>query len=109
MFLIVVLNELRVVFSFRVHLIFLVVELELSYDKILLYNAIQIRIKTRTWHLLGNQAFQWRHIGRNIEVHSFEDLIPCTDERFDETWLKSSLTICYYEKVQQLAGTCENR
>ena len=39
--------------------------------------------------------------GRNIEGHNIEDKIHCTAPKLAETWLKSSLAICHYVKVQQ--------
>ena len=47
--------------------------------------------------------------GRNIEGHNIEDKIHCTAPKLAETWLKSSLDICHYVKVQQLDVTCETR
>ena len=40
--------------------------------------------------------------GRNIEGHNIEDKIHCSAPKLAETWLKSSLAICHYVKVQQL-------
>jgi hypothetical protein len=39
---------------------------------------------------------------RNIEGHNIEDNIHCTVSQLDETWLKYSLAIYDYVKVQQL-------
>ena len=39
---------------------------------------------------------------RDIEGHNIEDKIHCTVSKLDETWLKSSLAIYHYVKVQQL-------
>jgi hypothetical protein len=44
----------------------------------------------------------WCHISRNIEGHNIEDKIHCTVSKLDETWLKYSLAIYHYVKVQQL-------
>jgi hypothetical protein len=52
---------------------------------------------------------QWRHISRNIEGHNIEDKKHCTVSKLDETWLKSSLAIYHYVKVQQLDDICEIR
>jgi hypothetical protein len=48
-------------------------------------------------------------IWRNIEGHNIEDKIHCTASKLDETWLKSSLAIDHYVKVQQLHDICETR
>jgi hypothetical protein len=50
------------------------------------------------------EPLKWRHIGRNIE-----DKIHCTARKLAETWLKSSLAIFHYVKVQQLDVICETR
>jgi hypothetical protein len=55
------------------------------------------------------ELLKWRHIRRNIEGHNIEDKIHCTAPKLAETWLKSSLAICYYVKVQQLDVICETR
>jgi hypothetical protein len=61
-------------------------------------------MKTKKWHLL-----KWRHIGRNIEGRNIENKIHCTASKLAETWVKSSLAICHYVKVQQLDVICETR
>jgi hypothetical protein len=55
------------------------------------------------------EPLKWRHIGRNIEGHNIEDKIHYTASKPAETWLKSSLAICHYVKVQQLDVICETR
>ena len=50
----------------------------------------------------GIEMEHWRHISRNIEGHNIEDKIHCTVSKLDETWLKYSLAIYHYVKVQQL-------
>jgi hypothetical protein len=55
------------------------------------------------------ELLKWRHIGRDIEGHNVEDKILCTASKLGETWLKSSLAICHYVKVQQLDVICETR
>jgi hypothetical protein len=66
--------------------------------------------KTKKWHLSGREAVsQWRHISRNIEGHNIEDKIHCTVSKLDETWLKYSLALYDYVKVQQLDDICEIR
>jgi hypothetical protein len=57
----------------------------------------------------SGEPLQWRHISRNIEGHYIEDKIHCTVSKLDETWLKSSLAIYHYVKVQQLDDICETR
>jgi hypothetical protein len=57
----------------------------------------------------SGEPLQWRHILRNIEGHNIEDKIHCTVSKLDETWLKSSLAIYHYVKVQQLDDICEIR
>jgi hypothetical protein len=47
--------------------------------------------------------------GRNIEGHNIEDKMHCTAPKLTETWLKSSLAIYHYVKVQQLDDLCETR
>jgi hypothetical protein len=46
---------------------------------------------------------------RNIERHNIEDKIHYTASKLDETWLKSSLAIYHYAKVQQQDDICETR
>jgi hypothetical protein len=48
-------------------------------------------------------------IWRNIEGHNIEGKIHCTVSKLDETWLKYSLAIYHYVKVQQLDDICETR
>jgi hypothetical protein len=57
----------------------------------------------------SGEALQWRHISRNIEGHNIEDKIHCTVSKLDETWLKSSLAIYNYAKVQQPDDIHETR
>jgi hypothetical protein len=57
----------------------------------------------------SGEPLQRRHISRNIEGHIIEDKIHCTVSKLDETWLKSSLAICPYVKVQQPDDICETR
>jgi hypothetical protein len=52
----------------------------------------------------SGDPLQWRHISRNIE-----EKIHCTVSKLDETWLKSSLAVYHYVKVQQLDDICETR
>jgi hypothetical protein len=44
-----------------------------------------------------------------IEGHNIEDKIHCTVSKLDETWLKYSLALYHYVKVQQLDDICEIR
>jgi hypothetical protein len=60
------------------------------------------------WHRIGEQL-KWRHIRRNSEGYNIEDKIKCTASKLAETWLKSSLAIYHYVKVQQLDDICETR
>ena len=60
----------------------------------------------KMWHLSGRESATY---GRNIEGHNIEDKIHCTAAKLAETWLKSSLAICHYVKVQQLDFICETR
>jgi hypothetical protein len=46
---------------------------------------------------------------QNIEGHNIEDKIHCIVSKLDETWLKSSLAVYHYVKVQQLDDICEIR
>ena len=46
---------------------------------------------------------------RNIEGHNNEDKIHCTVSKLDETWLKYSLALYHYVKVQQLDDIYEIR
>jgi hypothetical protein len=46
---------------------------------------------------------------RNIEGHNTEGKIHCTISQLDETWLKYSLGLYDYVKVQQLDDICETR
>jgi hypothetical protein len=55
------------------------------------------------------EPLKWRHIRQNIEGHNIEDKIHCTASKLAEIWLKSSLAICHYVKVQQLDVFCETR
>jgi hypothetical protein len=55
------------------------------------------------------EPLKWWYIGRNIEGHNIEDKIHCTSPKLAETWLKSSLAICHYAKVQQLDVIRETR
>jgi hypothetical protein len=55
------------------------------------------------------KPLKWRHIRRNIEGHNIEDKMHCTASKLAETWLKSSLAIYHYVKVQQLDVICETR
>jgi hypothetical protein len=48
-------------------------------------------------------------IGRNIEGHNIEYKIHRTVSKLHETWVKSSLAIYHYVKVQQLDDICETR
>jgi hypothetical protein len=57
----------------------------------------------------SGEPLQWRHISRNIEGHNIEDKIHCTVSKLDKTWLKSSLAVYHYVKVQQLDDICEIR
>ena len=57
----------------------------------------------------SGESLQWRHISRNIEGHNIGHKIRCTVSKLDETWLKSSLAIYDYVKVQQLDDICETR
>jgi uncharacterized protein (DUF2252 family) len=70
-------------------------------------------MKTKKWHLLGREVAKhckWRQSDEmSIEGHNIEDKIHCTASKLDETWLKSSLTIYHYVKVQQLDDICETR
>jgi hypothetical protein len=54
------------------------------------------------------EPLKWRHNRRNIEGHNIEDKIHCTVSQLDETWLKYSLAIYDYVKVEQHV-TCETR
>ena len=45
------------------------------------------------------EPLKWRHIRRNNEGHNIEDKIHCTVSKLAETWLKSSLAIYHYVKV----------
>jgi hypothetical protein len=45
-------------------------------------------------------------IWQNIEGHNIEDKIHCTVSKLHETWMKSSLAIYDYVKVQQLDDIC---
>jgi hypothetical protein len=40
---------------------------------------------------------------------NIEEEVHCTASKLDETWLKSSLAIYHYVKVQQLDDICETR
>ena len=68
-------------------------------------------MKTKKWHLSGRKSasIKMAAYGRNIEGHNIEDKIHCTAPKLAETWLKSSLAICHYVKVQQLDVICETR
>ena len=57
----------------------------------------------------SGELLQWRHISRNIEGHNNEDKIHCTVSKLDETWLKYSLALYHYVKVQQLDDIYEIR
>jgi hypothetical protein len=59
-------------------------------------------------HFAEKMAALWR----NVEGHNIEDKIHCTVSHYsqlDETWLKSSLAIYHYVKVQQLDDICQIR
>jgi hypothetical protein len=45
----------------------------------------------------------------NIEGHNIEGKIHCTVSQLDETWLKYSLALYDYVKVQQLDDICQIR
>ena len=47
--------------------------------------------------------------GHNIEGHNIEGKVHCTVSELHETWLKTSLAIDHYVKVQQLDDICETR
>jgi hypothetical protein len=53
------------------------------------------------------ELLQWHHISRNIEGHNIEDKIHCSVSKLDETWLKYSLAIYHYVKLQELNDICE--
>jgi hypothetical protein len=57
----------------------------------------------------SGEPLQWLHISRNSEGHNIEDKIHCTVSKLDESWLKSSLAIYHYVKVEQLDDICEIR
>jgi hypothetical protein len=60
-------------------------------------------------HAEKRRSIKMATIWRNIEGHNIEDKIHCTVSKLDETWLKSSLAIYHYVKVQQLDDICEIR
>jgi hypothetical protein len=55
------------------------------------------------------EPLKWRHIRQNMEGDDIKDKIHCTASKLAKTWLKSSLTICHYVKVQQLDVICETQ
>jgi hypothetical protein len=57
----------------------------------------------------SGEPLQWLHISRNNEGHNIEHKIHCTVSKLDESWLKSSLAIYHYVKVQQPDDICEIR
>jgi hypothetical protein len=60
------------------------------------------------WQRIG-EPLKWRHIRRNSEGYNIEDKIKCTASKLAKAWLKSSLAIYHYVKVQQLDDICETR
>ena len=46
---------------------------------------------------------------RGTQYRRLNTLHSCTASKFGETWLKSSLAICYYEKGKELADICDTR
>ena len=63
---------LWVVFSLQVHSIFLIFELELFYNKVLLDNVIHLRIKN--WHLSGKEAARHCNGGIFQEISKYRVL-----------------------------------
>ena len=56
-------------------------------------------METKKWYLSGKEA----------GPADIEDKIHCTVSKHDETWLKYSLALYHYVKVQQLDDICEIR
>jgi hypothetical protein len=72
------------------------------------YNVNEVLLDK--WHLSGREATRHCNGGnltKSVEVHNIQDKIHCTASKLDETWLKSSLVIYHYVKVQQLDDICE--
>jgi hypothetical protein len=58
----------------------------------------------------SGEPLKWRQFDEiSKDTISGEDKIHCTASKLDETWLKTSLAIDHYVKVQQLDDICETR
>jgi hypothetical protein len=67
-------------------------------------------MKTNKCHLSGREEAS--HCNGNMFDEMSKDTISkikYTASKLDETWLKSSLVIYHYVKVQQLDDICETR
>ena len=53
----------------------------------------------------GGETLSWRYIRRNFKGHIFEENVNCTASKVNKTWLKYSLAIHDYVKLQQLGDT----
>jgi hypothetical protein len=68
-------------------------------------------METKKWYLSGKEAASYCNgaIFHEISKDNNEDKIHCTVSKLDETWLKYSLALYHYVKVQQLDDIYEIR
>jgi hypothetical protein len=94
-----------------VQLMFSIFQLGLFYNEALLDTVTKYIWKRRSgiYRAEKRRAIKMAAIWRNIEGHNIEDKVHGTVSQLDETWLKYSLALYDYVKVQQLDDICETR